>query len=249
MTPRPEHPLQDLARVVADAYEAFSPYKVSGSLDVCRCNTCMDEATEKYLRTTPLRKISVGGLCEFTNSAHGEGRLEEVKYFLPRYFDVMSQGDACSFLEGTYSLDRLRHWDWRIWPENEARVVELFAVTFYWATMIHPDKFFQFPLNDTLILLSRIRVDILPLIKSAVTTGDKRDLVNIYDLWQEVKGDGLYGGSWTDTPEPARAVVHYLSSTEALEAGLNALDQPQFPELNARLSEGLNFFLSTPSKD
>jgi hypothetical protein len=244
---RPQYPLEDLTRAVADSYEVFSRYTIGSTLDVCRCNVCMDAETEKSLVKTPLREIPASGLCEFTNSAHGEGRAEEVKYFLPRFFEVMAAGEACSWTDSMLSLEQLRHWDWRAWDSTEVEVIERFAVTFFWAVLIHPEHFRLYPLNDLMILLSRIRVDILPLIRNVVQIADKRDLTRIFALWEQVKGDSLSNQFWSDTPEPARAVVGYLSSTEALEAGMRALEMPDFPELNEELTAGLSFFFATTS--
>lgn len=241
---RPEHPLEDLARAVADAYEVFSRYTVGSTLDVCRCNVCMDAETEKSLVTTPLREIPASGLCEFTNSAHGEGRAEEVKYFLPRFFEVMAAGEACSWIDSLLSLERLRYWDWRAWDSAEVEAIERFAVTFFWAVLTCPEHFRLYPLNDLLILLSRVRVDIMPLIRTVVQIGDKRDLTRIFALWGEVRGDSLSNQFWSDTKEPARAVVSYLSTHEALEAGMRALEIPEFPELNEELTAGLSFFFA-----
>lgn len=245
---RPDNPLASLSAAVEAAYTCFAHYKVAGALDVCRCGVCMDDATEKALIATPLREVSVALLCEFTNSAHGAGQAEEVKYFLPRYFEAVAKGEACSWIDSLLSLDRLANWDWRTWHEDEVQVIEQFLIAFFWAVISCPDQFPNYPLNDMLIMLARVRFDVVALLKELILLGDKRDLHRVYSLWSEVRGGQLVNSFWKDSRETGTAIVTLLSSEEALRAGLAAYERSEFPELNDSLFEGLDFFLAQPTQ-
>src|SRR5687768_12641408 len=108
-----------LRAAIDAAYQAFGRYGVGPQLEVCSC--CVSESAVAALVATPLRELPAELLCEFTDSAHGEGRVEEVKYFLPRYFELLAQGEETSHIG--VSLKRLGECDWLSWPRDEALVV------------------------------------------------------------------------------------------------------------------------------
>ena len=88
------HP--ELHAVVEDAYEVFGEYRVRHLLSVCHCNSCMSVEHERELLKTPLREVPAGLLAEYTGSAHSwdDGPVAcEMRYFLPRYFDLIAQND------------------------------------------------------------------------------------------------------------------------------------------------------------
>ncbi len=120
MTPR-------LADAVEDGYRAFAGHGIGKRLHVCRCPVCFGDDTrfERALVTTPLRAIPADLLAEYTNSAHAWS--DEMRYFLPRYLDLIAAGEAPCHSGMEYALSRLSYADWRgTWPEAERRVLEAF---------------------------------------------------------------------------------------------------------------------------
>lgn len=116
-------PSPSLRQAVEAAYAAFSDQRVGKTLNVCRCPVCFadDVEVEQALVRTPLREISADLLAVYTNSAHGWD--SEMMYFLPRYLDLIAQGEVPSVLDLTYSLSRLSGVDWHVeWaaPQVEA---------------------------------------------------------------------------------------------------------------------------------
>lgn len=117
-------------RAVAQAYEVFAAYTPGAKLAVCHCPVCMASETERVLLATPLRELSSDLLAEYTNSAHGysEGRIaRDLRYFLPRYFDLIARDDPPDYLGLDTCLSRLGKADYRRrWPRAEIRAIDDF---------------------------------------------------------------------------------------------------------------------------
>jgi hypothetical protein len=79
---------------------------------------------------TPLREIPTDVLAEYTNSAHGwdDGPVaREMRYFLPRYFELLARNDPPDMMGIDICLRRLGYAGWRgKWPDAEAGVVDRF---------------------------------------------------------------------------------------------------------------------------
>lgn len=122
--------IQRLKSAVETAYHIFANDQLGKDLIVCRCDVCMDEATERRLVATPLREIPASLLAEYTNSAHGyaEGQIaKELRYFLPRYFELIAHDDPPAHVDGSFALCRLAEARYReTWPLVEAEAVDGF---------------------------------------------------------------------------------------------------------------------------
>lgn len=118
----------ELAGVVEEAYAEFSPYSIGSALVVCHCNACMDLATERRLVATPLREIDARLLSEYTNSAHpwDDGQVaREMRYFLPRYLELIARNDPPDSMGMDICLRRLREARWRTaWPTPQADLID-----------------------------------------------------------------------------------------------------------------------------
>ncbi len=119
-----------LAAIVEDAYRVFERYTCRGTLVVCHCSCCMTEEVEAELVRTPLRQIPSDLLAEYTNSAHGwddDMILADMRYFLPRYLDLMAADDVPSQLGLAQCLNQLGHAHWREkWPADEVDILDRF---------------------------------------------------------------------------------------------------------------------------
>lgn len=109
------------------AYRAFAGAPVGPVPAVCFCPVCFDgdEALARALVDTPLREIPKDLLTCYTRSAHGWH--DEMRYFLPRYLDLIARGDApCDTLD-EHVLSRMAETPWRAaWPAAEREAVEGF---------------------------------------------------------------------------------------------------------------------------
>ncbi len=119
-----------LHAVIEEAYEDFGDYRVRHSLSVCHCNCCMTEENERGLLKTPLRDIPSNLLAEYTNSAHGwdDGPVvREMRYFLPRYLELLAIDDPPDNGGIDTCLRRLGYAHWRTkWPDRERDVIDRF---------------------------------------------------------------------------------------------------------------------------
>jgi hypothetical protein len=121
----------ELQTIVEDAYRVFGRHRITTpTLSVCHCNCCMTDETERALITTPLRRIPADLLAEYTNSAHGwdDGPIaREMRYFLPRYFELIAQGDPPDNIGLDICLRRIGRGGWRgKWPEDEEALIDRF---------------------------------------------------------------------------------------------------------------------------
>ncbi len=120
----------ELRATIEDAYRVFSGYSIRHSLTVCHCNVCMTVEVERALLTTPLRQIPSHLLAEYTNSAHewDDGPVaREMRYFLPRYFELIAEDDPPDTMGLDICLRRIGRGGWRSkWPADEAQVIDRF---------------------------------------------------------------------------------------------------------------------------
>lgn len=80
-----------LKEIIEKSFQIFSKYKLGNTLDVClHCVTA--EEVEPLLKT-PLREISQETIYIYYSSAqnYGEQELSEMKYFLPRVLELMTE--------------------------------------------------------------------------------------------------------------------------------------------------------------
>ena len=121
----------ELAEAVEDAYRVFARYDLRGGVTVCRCNVCVAPDMERQLNTVPLREMSALLLAEYTDSAHSfDGKVEnDLRHYLPRYFELIAQGNPPTNLDEETCLQRLREAGYpRNWGPAEADAVDGFLV-------------------------------------------------------------------------------------------------------------------------
>lgn len=230
-----------LADAVEQAYRVFAGARIGRRLHVCRCNVCFgdDIETEQALVRTPLREIPAALLAEYTNSAHGWH--DEMRYFLPRYFELIAAGDPpAHFGDFDYALARLASTDRPVWPEAERHAVDGFFValiveclrcwkaeTAWWVPDGPPDPFYwDTPLVDLLCMVSNARGEIAPLLRLVDETHGLVPDLHVAALANEA-GQTLCRGKlgW-----------HTLAEKDDAEARIVAW--LMWPELAARLEEG-----------
>ncbi|WP_414471418.1 hypothetical protein [Microvirga sp. M2] len=89
------------------AYEAFGHHGLGQQLDVCHCESCMSAEIAESILKTPLRELSNEQLSEYTNSAHGWS--DQFLYLLPRYMELITQGDRPTYLDADSIFSRFRY--------------------------------------------------------------------------------------------------------------------------------------------
>ena len=235
-----------IGRAVEQAYEVFAQYSVGSRLDVCRCSVCMDdEDIERQLTTTPLRNISAELLCEFTNSAHAAGRATEVKYFLPRYFDLLAMRQQTSHNGTEMALGRLAESDWETWPANERDAIGAFFDALWRDAAAGETLAARHGAEEILIMLFGCRYDVIAMLGRSFSRADKRELGTIAHLTQRMQWSDKLKAFKMGNPfwkaHDALALTELLCSDRCISALFAALDDPSHPELDDILTTALEF--------
>jgi hypothetical protein len=182
----------ELQATIDDAYRLFAPYLIGSTLIVCNCNVCMTKEVERELIRMPLRKIPSELLAEYTNSAHSwddDQVAREMRYFLPRYLELIALGDPPDNLGLDICLRRLRYAQWRTkWAAAEVALL---------------DTFF-----DRLVEASIQRLAVIAWPRGPALAFDMADLLT---LVISAEGDlGRVLAVWDRAPDPG-AAIHMAS--------------------------------------
>jgi hypothetical protein len=121
----------ELDSAVVNARRVFSRYALNGRIIVCNCPCCVAPEVERELIRTPLHELSSALLAEYTNSAHGwdDKVAQDLRYFLPRYFELIARDDVPCQLDLEVCLRRLANAAWHEeWPAAEAKAIDDFFV-------------------------------------------------------------------------------------------------------------------------
>ncbi|WP_314895308.1 hypothetical protein, partial [uncultured Capnocytophaga sp.] len=123
---------EKLTPYIEEAYTIFAPYGITPPLTVCDCGNCITGEEIKLLVNTPLRELS-RDLIDTYISAMFESEdkaIMELRYFLPRMLELLSQGEILYIDEG-FSLSKCHFERTHIWKEEEIAFMERFAKAFF----------------------------------------------------------------------------------------------------------------------
>lgn len=200
--------------LVSALYEAFSRYRLNPPLDVCRCDACVSPETERALLTTPLKQISPELLSEFTNSAKTPGSETEMKYFLPRYFELLFEGKSVSSIALECSLNRLGYFDWKLWPTKERELVEAALKALVEAASLPGFPIAIDDFESLLVMIARAGGKPSQILRELIQAGDRAVLLRTNELSQAIKGDRMSSEFWPENKEESRAVRKLLGERD-----------------------------------
>lgn len=228
MSQQPQCPIET---VIDDAYRVFAKYSSGPELIVCNCNSCMSVELEAELLRTPLREIPSNLLAEYTNSAHGwdNGTIrEQMRYFLPRYLELIAADDVPSHLDLEQCLIRLADANWRAtWPDTEVAVL---------------DRFF-----DALIVA---RVDDLSMVKWPVGWSLTNDVEAVLCLTVLSGGDlNRVLQTWEAAPDPQAAIHMAAVRSSVSRVGAHARLASAYLEKRHDEAATIGRFLDRPEID
>jgi hypothetical protein len=222
----------ELKDIVEESYRVFGGYSVRRSLSVCHCNCCMTVEAEQDLLTTPLREIPSGLLAEYTNSAHDwdDGPVaHQMRYFLPRYFELIAAGDAPCNMGLDICLRRLGRAGWREkWPAAEAQLI---------------DRFFDALMGDSLL-----RLDLAQWPVGWKLDFDIKDVLTCV-----ITANGNLGrvlARWDAAPDPP-AAIHMAAAREdvLVSGGRTYLHSAYLEKDFDREADDIGAFLMRPDVD
>jgi hypothetical protein len=170
-----------LSATIQNAYNLFSRYQPTGTLDICTA-CCMKPEDERLLAALPVSDIPRDLLSEYNDGARTEKtELEEVKHFLPRYLELISQFNFPSH-STELSLSRLFRYYPSEWTKEESALLHRFMNEFF----DHCLSTYPLPANDEidsiLIMFWAAHLDIQPLLDKWETSGSTTALLHFRDL-------------------------------------------------------------------
>lgn len=238
-----------LRDVIEEAYRVFAAYRPAGPLIACDCAVCMSEADRHALSTTPLRQITSELLAEYTNSAHGwdDGVIgPQMRYFLPRYLELIAAGDPPDAIGLSACLRRLDEAKWRgTWPAAEVAVLERFFDELVGAS-VHNLELWEWPVGW------RLAFDFKALLTLIVTAGGDIDralavwdrasdppaVIHMAalrsDVIEEHDRKYLHDAFLEDRPADADRIGAFLLRPEVderIEAAVFATDDPRLQQI------------------
>lgn len=167
------------------AYEIFSKYRADRPLDVCT-DCCMKIEDEGLLASLPVREIPVDLLSDYNDSAKPEKtRIEEVKHFLPRYLELISEYKFPSH-SAELSFSRLVPFDKTEWTTTELQLLESFATDFFNHTLqTYPIPSFDGQIDRIIIMFWRSGIGIDALLTVWEETVSYESSLHFKDLYFE----------------------------------------------------------------
>ena len=243
-----------LHAVIEEAYEVFGDYRVRHSLSVCHCNCCMTEEDESELLKTPLRDIPASLLAEYTNSAHAwdDGPVaREMRYFLPRYFELLAIDDPPDNGGVDTCLRRLGYANWRTkWPDRECDVIDRFFDAYVRSSLERTDLVLwpvgwrlAFDLSDVLTLVVTAHGDLQRALAVWETANDPCAAIHMAALRGHIlcETDRTYFHSahFEDHREAADTIGAFLMPPEVTQRIETAFFQIEDPRLQQLVSDAL----------
>jgi len=189
-------PSPAMNHAVEQVYAAFGQYRAPGHLlDVCTF-CCMDAALEKEMRCLPLPQLTARHFYEYNTSAKSEVQPgDEIKYFLPRMLELLSQGAELHHSTELY-LDRLGRCEADALSVRERAAIDAFAWVFFaeglqqhhWQTQA-PGRFMGSNAFDILLMFDLGGIALEPLLAhwlQAQSPGATLHYVNAsyWDFWR-----------------------------------------------------------------
>lgn len=251
----------ELRATIEDAYRIFGGYTVRRSLSVCHCNSCMSEETEHELLTTPLRETPYKLLAEYTNSAHDwdDGPVaREMRYFLPRYFELIAINDSPFAMDIDICLRRLARAGWREkWPKAEEDIIDRFFddivvdAVHRLSTVEWPVGWrLEFDITDTLTMIATAGGDIDRVLAVWDAADDPAAAIHMAAARESVRTETsrtyLHSPYLDDDPATADKIGAFLTRPEIdsrLEAAFFQIENPHLAKL---VSDSIYIRATTP---
>ena len=159
---------------IEEAYRLFASYSITPPLTVCDCGNCITGEEIKALVSTPLRELS-RDLIDTYISAMFESEdkaIMELRYFLPRMLEILSQGEILYIDEG-FSLSKCHFERTHIWKEEEIAFMECFAKAFFDEVLQVESPDLCDSVEDWLVCFGLSGLPIAPLLNSWLQQADK----------------------------------------------------------------------------
>ena len=175
---------------IEEAYRLFASYSITPPLMVCDCGNCITGEEIKTLVSTPLRELSRDLIYTYISAMFEseDKAICELRYFLPRMLELLSQGESLYIDEG-FSLSKCHFERTHIWKEEEIAFMERFAKAFFNEVLEGESPHLYSSAEDWLVCFGLSGLPIAPLLDSWLQQADK--IKALYDF-QELLSDSLH---------------------------------------------------------
>ncbi len=234
--------VSDLNRVIEQAYTVFGHYQLASPLNVCHCNVCLDEEEARELLRSPLRSIPsrlLGAYTDSVSAGYDASRQDELRHFLPRYFELIAANDPPDPMGLEICLRRLREFEWRqTWPKAEVETIDAFFDAYVAAAVQNialwtaPSLTLRLDFTEVLTMIVTARGDIARVLQVWDNAPDPFAIIHMAALRGSV------------VPDPVRLTDAHLSEEFDAEAQCIGAFLAR-PEIDARL-EAAFFNLTDP---
>lgn len=172
-----------LTETIDKSYEVFAKYNPTRPLDICT-DCCMAPEDEAKLASFPVRKIPRDLLAEYNDGGRPEKtRIEEIKHFLPRYFDLLRHFDFPTH-SAELSFSRLLPFDKTEWTSIELDLLNSFFVEYFKHCLsVYPLPSFNERIDAILIMLWKVRFNTLDLLTIWESSKTKESTLHFRDLY------------------------------------------------------------------
>ncbi len=174
---------------IEEAYRLFASYSITPPLTVCDCGNCITGEEIKTLVSTPLRELSRDLIYTYISAMFEseDKAICELRYFLPRMLELLSQGESLYIDEG-FSLSKCHFERTHIWKKEEIAFMERFAKAFFDEVLEGESPHLYSSAKDWLVCFGLSGLSITPLLDSWLKQADK--VKALYDF-QELLSDSL----------------------------------------------------------
>jgi hypothetical protein len=233
-----------LTEIIDKSYRLFAKYHPTGQLDICT-DCCMTPEAAGKLGSLPVRQIPKDLLAEYNDGAKPERtRIEEVKHFLPRYFDLVGQFEFPTH-SAELSFSRLVPFDKTEWTKDELDLLNQFPKEYFKHCLsIYPIPSFNDRVDTILIMLWKAGFKVKDLLtiweneKTKESALHFRDLhFHGFDQYNQTKLSSAFGDkeladilrTWLDTETVKQ---NFANIIEQLIIEKNDLRDTDINELN-----------------
>jgi len=173
-----------LVEIIDRAYHTFSKYKLKEELDVCTV-CCVTFEEKKQLETNKLNEIPLEAIYSHNTSATtAKPPIEEFKYFLPRYLELIANNQFPSH-SIELSLKRFEHYEKTEFSQQEWEIIHEFCRQYFKKTILNYPSPSNEGIDSILIMLFKTKINLHEILTIWKLDNSKsgnqhfKDLINI----------------------------------------------------------------------
>ncbi len=171
-----------LKEIIDKSYGLFAKYYPAGQLEICT-DCCMTPEAAAKLASLPVKQIPKDLLAQYNDGAKPEKTtIEEVKHFLPRYFELVGQFEFPTH-SAELSFSRLIPFDKTEWTKDELELLNQFPIEYFkYCLSIYPIPSFNDKVDAILIMLYKAGFEIKNLLTIWENEKTKESALHFRDL-------------------------------------------------------------------